>query len=250
MTEWSIGKIKNIKYWTNNFFSIILKAKINNFFAGQFTKLALNINNKKIQRAYSYINPPKNQNYEFYISNIHKGNLTPYLYKLKINDEIMIAKNSLGNFTINNIQSCQNLWMLSTGTGIGPYLSILQDDICFQKFKKIILIHSIRYIENFNYLNLVQKIKRKYNDQFIIQIILTRKININNSILYGYIPDLIKSGKIEHNIGIKIDTNNSHIMLCGNPNMIKQTRIFLEKYKNFSKNLINKKGNITYEQYW
>ncbi|WP_247646095.1 FAD-binding oxidoreductase, partial [Enterobacteriaceae endosymbiont of Donacia piscatrix] len=119
MTEWSIGKIKEIKYWKNNLFSIILKAKINNFFAGQFTKLALKINNKKIQRAYSYINSPKNKNYEFYISNINKGNLTPFLYKLKINDKIMIAKNALGNFTINNINSCKNLWMLSTGTGIG-----------------------------------------------------------------------------------------------------------------------------------
>ncbi|QJC34488.1 ferredoxin--NADP(+) reductase [Enterobacteriaceae endosymbiont of Donacia crassipes] len=250
MTEWSIGKVKDIKYWANNLFSIILKAKVNNFYAGQFTKLALKINDKKIQRAYSYINSPKNKNYEFYISNINNGNLTPYLYKLKINDEIMIAKNALGSFTINNIESCKNLWMLSTGTGIGPYLSILQDNVCFQKFKKIILIHSIRYIENFSYLNLVKKIKQKYYNQLIIKIILTRNVKINNSILYGYIPNLIKNGILENNIGIEINTNNSHVMLCGNPNMIKQTKKFLEHYKNFSKNLINKKGNITYEQYW
>ncbi|QJC36078.1 ferredoxin--NADP(+) reductase [Enterobacteriaceae endosymbiont of Donacia cincticornis] len=250
MTEWSIGKIKDIKYWANDLFSIILKAKVNNFLAGQFTKLALIINDRKIQRAYSYINSPKNKNYEFYISNINKGNLTPYLYKLKINDEILISKNALGNFTINNIESCKNLWMFSTGTGIGPYLSILQDGICFQKFKKIILIHSVRYIENFNYLNLVKKIKQKYSNQLTIKIILTRNINIDHSILYGHIPNLIKNGVLEKNLGIRIDTNDSHVMLCGNPHMIKQTRKFLEQNKNFSKNLINKKGNITYEQYW
>ncbi|QJC35675.1 FAD-binding oxidoreductase [Enterobacteriaceae endosymbiont of Donacia sparganii] len=250
MTEWSIGNIKQIKYWTKNLFSIILNANVNNFFAGQFTKLAIEVNGKKIQRAYSYINSPKNKNHEFYISNIKKGKLSPYLYNLKINDKIMISKNALGTFTLNNIKSCTNLWMLSTGTGIGPYLSILQDNICFKKFTKIILVHSIRYIEDFSYLNLVKKIKKKYYNKLIIQIILTRNININNSILFGYIPDLIKNGKLENKIGIKINNKNSHVMLCGNPEMIKQTQKFLEKNRNLSKNLINKNGNITLEKYW
>ncbi|QJC37306.1 ferredoxin--NADP(+) reductase [Enterobacteriaceae endosymbiont of Donacia thalassina] len=250
MTEWSIGKIKNIKYWTKDLFSIILNAKINNFFAGQFTKLAIEINGKKIKRAYSFINSPKNQNYEFYISNIRKGQLSPYLYNLKINDKIFISKNSSGIFILNNIKSCENLWMFSTGTGIGPYLSILQDGICFKKFSKIILVHSVRYIKDFSYLNLLKKIKQNYFNKLIIQIVLTRKININENILYGYIPDLLKNKKLEKKIGIKINTENSHVMLCGNPKMIKQTRNFLEKNRNLSQNLRNKNGNITFEKYW
>ncbi|QJC34085.1 ferredoxin--NADP(+) reductase [Enterobacteriaceae endosymbiont of Donacia cinerea] len=249
MTEWSIGKIKKIKYWTKNLFSIIINAKIHNFYAGQFTKLALDINGKKIKRAYSYINSPSNQNYEFYISNIKKGKLSPYLYNLGINDKIFISKHASGNLILNNIQPCENLWMLSTGTGIGPYLSILQDKVCFKKFLKIILVHSVRYIEDFNYLNLVKKIEKNYFDKLIIQIILTRNININN-FLYGYIPNLIKNGELEKKIGIKISSHNSHVMLCGNPEMIKQTQDFLEKNKGFSKNLKNKNGNITSERYW
>lgn len=250
MTEWSIGKIKKIKYWTKNLFSIILNAKINNFYAGQFTKLALEINNKKIKRAYSYINSPQNKNYEFYISNVRKGTLSPYLYNLKINDKIFISKNSSGIFILNNIKSCENLWMLSTGTGIGPYLSILQDNICFEKFSKIILVHSIRYIEDFSYLNLLKKIKKKYFNKLLLQIVLTRNININKNILYGYIPNLIKNGKLEEKIGLKINNNNSHVMLCGNPEMIKQTQDFLEKTRNLSKNLRKRSGNITSERYW
>ncbi|QJC32057.1 ferredoxin--NADP(+) reductase [Enterobacteriaceae endosymbiont of Donacia versicolorea] len=250
MTEWIIGNIKDIKYWTKNLFSIILNAEVNNFIAGQFTKLALRINGEKIQRIYSYINSPKDKNYEFYISNIKDGKFTPYLYKLKINDKIMISKNASGIFTLNNIKVCENLWMLSTGTGIGPYLSILQDGICFKKFKKIILVHTIRYINDFNYLYIIKKIKKKYKNKFILQIILTRNSYINNSILYGYIPNLIQSGDLEKKIGIKIHKNNSHIMLCGNPNMIKETRKILEVNKNLSRNFINKSGNITSEQYW
>ncbi|QJC37720.1 ferredoxin--NADP(+) reductase [Enterobacteriaceae endosymbiont of Donacia bicoloricornis] len=250
MTEWSIGKIKKITYWTENLFSIILNAKINNFYAGQFTRLALKINNKKIKRAYSYINSPQNKNYEFYISNIKNGKLSTNLYNLKVNDKIFISKNSSGIFTLNNIKSCENLWMLSTGTGIGPYLSILQDKICFKKFSKIILVHSIRYIKDFSYLNLLKKIQNKYFDQLIIQVILTRNININKNILYGYIPNLIKNGKLEKKIGLKINNNNSHVMLCGNPEMIKQTQNFLEKTRNLSKNLKKQNGNITSERYW
>ncbi|QJC36899.1 ferredoxin--NADP(+) reductase [Enterobacteriaceae endosymbiont of Donacia vulgaris] len=249
MTEWSIGKIKKIKYWTENLFSIIVNAQVNNFSAGQFTKLALDINGKKIKRAYSYINPPSNQNYEFYISNVQKGKLSPYLYNLKINDEIFISKDASGTFILNNIQSCENLWMLSTGTGIGPYLSILQDKVCFKKFTKIILVHSIRYIEDFSYLNLVKNIEKQHFNKLIVQIILTRNIN-NNNFLYGYIPNLIKNGQLEQKIGIKISSQNNHIMLCGHPEMIKQTQNFLEKNKGFSKNLKNKNGNITSERYW
>ncbi|QJC31634.1 ferredoxin--NADP(+) reductase [Enterobacteriaceae endosymbiont of Donacia tomentosa] len=249
MTEWTIGTIKKIKYWTKTLFSIILNAKTNTFIPGQFTKLALKINGKKICRAYSYINCPQNKNHEFYISTITNGKLSPFLYSLKEDDYIMISKNATGVFTLNNIKSCENLWMLSTGTGIGPYLSILQDGNCFNMFKKIILIHSVRYINDHSYLYLVNNIKQKYSNKFIFRTIVTRDSFKNNVTLKGYIPDLIKRGIIEKKIGIKIN-NDSHIMLCGNPNMIRETISILEIDKNLSKNLKDKNGNITSEQYW
>ncbi|QJC29937.1 ferredoxin--NADP(+) reductase [Enterobacteriaceae endosymbiont of Plateumaris sericea] len=251
MTDWVIGKIKKINYWTKNLFSIILNAKVNHFIPGQFTKLSLIIDGKRIHRAYSYINSPENINHEFYIKNIEtKGHLTPYLYKLNNNDEIMISKNASGIFTINNINSCKNLWMISTGTGIGPYLSILQNGSYLEKFKNIILIHAVKYITDLSYINLIDKLKIKFQNKLIIQIITSREKKQNHLLLKGHIPELIKNGVLEKKIGIIINKNNSHIMLCGNPQMVYDTQKLLEENYGLSKNLKNKKGNITVEKYW
>ncbi|QJC28154.1 FAD-binding oxidoreductase [Enterobacteriaceae endosymbiont of Plateumaris braccata] len=250
MTDWVIGKVKKINYWKNNLFSIILNAKINSFIPGQFAKLSLIINGKRIHRAYSYINCPKNINHEFYIKNIDtKGHLTPYLYKLKNNDEILISKNALGTFTINNIQYCENLWMISTGTGIGPYLSILQNGNYLENFKKIILIHAVRYISDLSYINLIYNLKNKFKNKLITQIITSREKKQNN-LLTGHIPELIQNGILEKKIGLLIKKNNSHIMLCGNPQMVYDTQKLLQENYGLSKNLKNKTGNITIEKYW
>ncbi|QJC29496.1 ferredoxin--NADP(+) reductase [Enterobacteriaceae endosymbiont of Plateumaris pusilla] len=250
MTDWVTGKIKKINYWTKNLFTIILNAKINSFIPGQFTKLSLIINGKRIHRAYSYINSPENINQEFYIKNIEKkGHLTPYLYKLNNNDKIMISKNASGFFTVNNIESCKDLWMISTGTGIGPYLSILQNGNYLEKFKRIILIHAVRYITDFSYINLINNLKTKFKNKLIIQIITSREKQQNN-LLNGHIPELMKNGILEKKIGITINKNNSHIMLCGNPQMVYDTQKLLQKNYGLSKNLKNNKGNITIEKYW
>ncbi|QJC28607.1 ferredoxin--NADP(+) reductase [Enterobacteriaceae endosymbiont of Plateumaris consimilis] len=250
MTEWVIGKVKKINYWENNLFTIILNAKVNPFVPGQFTKLSLIINGKRIHRAYSYINCPKNINHEFYIKNVdNKGHLTPYLYKLNYNDKIMISKHALGTFTINNIQNCENLWMISTGTGIGPYLSILQNGNYLENFKKIILIYAVRYISDFSYIYLINNLKNKFKNKLIIQIITSREKQKNN-LLKGHIPELIQNGILEKKIGILIDKNNTHIMLCGNPKMVYDTQNLLQKNYGLSKNLKNKIGNITTEKYW
>ncbi|QJC30808.1 FAD-binding oxidoreductase [Enterobacteriaceae endosymbiont of Macroplea appendiculata] len=251
MTDWITGKIKKIKYWPKNLFSIIIHANINMFLPGQFTKLSLKINNMQVQRAYSYINAPENKNHEFYIKNIICGKLTSYLKSLKYDDNIMIAKQAFGTFTIKNINPCQNLWMISTGTGIGPYLSILQDGQCFKKFKKIILVYSIPNMEYFSYYHLVRSLYKKYHKQLIVQIILTQQHHVNNeNFLYGRIPQLISNKILEHKINIKIHKDSTHIMLCGNPNMIKETKSILQHDYNLKKNYIDLQGHITTEQYW
>ncbi|QJC30384.1 FAD-binding oxidoreductase [Enterobacteriaceae endosymbiont of Neohaemonia nigricornis] len=251
MTDWVVGTVQKTIYWSKELFSIIVKAEVDYFIPGQFAKLSLDINNKNIQRAYSYINAPSNKNNEFYIKNIVKGKLTSYLLNLKYNDKIMISKKALGTFTIKNIHSCDYLWMFATGTGIGPYLSILQDGNDLHKFTKIILVYSIRLIEHYNYINLIKSLKKKYNDKLIIQIVLTKYTNnMDKNILYGRITTLLLNKILEHKIGISISKNTTHVMLCGNPNMIKETQNILQTQYNLTKNYIDLKGHITTEQYW
>ncbi|WP_343155138.1 FAD-binding oxidoreductase [Buchnera aphidicola (Kurisakia onigurumii)] len=245
------AKITKIKKWSEKLFSIRLKSSINNFIPGQFNRIVMKYDDSKetIQRAYSYVNPPNNKNIEFYIVLIPNGKLTTKLYQLKKNDILQIYKNSFGFFTIEEIPTCENIWMIATGTAIGPYLSILQyKKNINKKFKKIILIYAVRYYKDLNYLKLLNKLKKKYKGKLYIQIILSREKKINT--LYGRIPFLLQEKIIEKKIGVFINKDNTHIMLCGNPNMVKQTnKILVEKYF-LKKNLRREPGNITIEHYW
>lgn len=251
MNEWIIGKILKINRWSSTLFSLILDAAINPFQAGQFTRLALSDNNndkKKIQRAYSYVNSPNDKNIEIYIVRVLNGKLSNLLYNLNTGDEIFIKKKSYGFFVLNEIPSCKILWMFATGTGIGPYLSILQEGKEITKFHTIVLTHAVRYYRELNYLPLMKKLYSQYNGKLKIQIILSREKK--NTCLLGRIPSLLENQLLEKTVGFKMDAQTSHVMLCGNPNMIKDTYSFLKNKKNMIKHSRRVKGNITMENYW
>jgi len=241
------------KRWTNNLFSLILNAPIEPFLAGQFTKLAVykkdGSNNKdKIQRAYSYVNAPHEKEIEIYIARVLNGQLSNLLYNLKNGDKILIKKKSFGFFIIDEIPDCETLWMFATGTAIGPYCSILKEGKNLNRFKNIVLIHAVRYQNELIYLPLMKKLQEKYNGKLKIQTILSREKH--ESSLTGRIPFLLTRKILEKNIGLTIHPKNSHVMLCGNPGMVKDTYLFLKSNRNMEKNLRRKKGNITMENYW
>ncbi|NIH41064.1 MAG: ferredoxin--NADP(+) reductase [Buchnera aphidicola (Periphyllus aceris)] len=249
MTFWVPAKIKKIVHWKENLIKISLKAKINKFIAGQFSKILIkNKNDINIQRAYSFVNPPKKKTIKFYITLVKQGKMSKEIILLKENKKILISKNSFGFFTLKEIQPSKNLWMFSTGTAIGPYLSILQEKKDTEKFKKIILVHSVRYFSDLKYLNLIHQIKKKYQNKLKIIITISRENKKN--FLYGRITHLLLNSTLEEIIGTKIKRNNSKVMLCGNPSMVKEMFNILTKNKKMTKNLRKKPGNIIRENYW
>ncbi|BAC24421.1 fpr [Wigglesworthia glossinidia endosymbiont of Glossina brevipalpis] len=248
MTEWVPGKIIKVKNWTDRLFSIILHAPISPFIAGQFAKLKLNINEKYIQRAYSYVNAPKDNNLEFYLVETKLGKFSPVLKSLNTGQKILITKNSSGSFILEMIPDCKNLWMIATGTAIGPYLSILQQGEDLNRFEKIILIHAVRFYKDLSYVEKIYNLKKIYKNKLFVQLIVSREKTKNT--LFGRIPELINNGNLERSLKIYIDLKDTHVMLCGNPNMIHDTYSCLNKKFKMTKNYQNKVGNITSELYW
>ncbi|QCI23004.1 FAD-binding oxidoreductase [Buchnera aphidicola] len=252
MNPWISADILTVKRWTKNLFSLILNASIEPFLAGQFTKLALcdsnMLNQNKIQRAYSYVNAPSEKNLEIYIVRVINGKLSNLLYNLKRGDKIFIKKKAFGFFIIDEVPDCETLWMFATGTGIGPYCSILKEGKNIDRFNHIVLIHAVRYQNELTYLPLMKELYKKYNGKLKIQTITSRENNINS--LTGRIPFLLKNKILEKNIGLSINPETSHVMLCGNPFMVKDTFLFLKNNRNMEKHLRRKKGNITTENYW
>jgi ferredoxin--NADP+ reductase len=252
MNPWINADVLKVKRWTNSLFSLILNASIAPFYAGQYTKLSLydtsTLNKNKIQRAYSYVNAPSEKNIEIYIVRIKNGKLSNLLYNLKNGDKVFIKKQSFGFFIIDEIPDCETLWMFATGTAIGPYCSILKEGKNIDRFNNIVLIHAVRYQNELTYLPLMKKLCTKYNGKLKIQTVISREKNENS--LTGRIPFLLKNKILETHIGLSINPQTSHVMLCGNPLMVKDTCSFLIQNRSMQKHLRRKKGNITMENYW
>lgn len=249
MTIWVTGTVVNIKHWTDQLFTIIVRAPIDMFIAGQFVKIRMNINNAIVQRAYSYLNAPDDPNLEFYITTISTGKMTPFLSSLHVNNTIMLTKKSYGHFVLEEIPNCENLWMLATGTGISPYLSILAShDEKLDKFSNIILIYATKFVKNLNYLSKMMNFKRIYREKLHIQTVLSRERSICS--LNGRIPDLIENDLLEKKIGLNLDIKNSHVMLCGNPAMIRSTKKVLKEKYGMKDHVKRNRGHITQERYW
>ncbi|WP_336749784.1 ferredoxin--NADP(+) reductase [Pantoea vagans] len=248
MAEWVNGEVKEVKNWTDALFSLRVKAPIDPFIAGQFAKLALEIDGERVQRAYSYVNAPKDDLLEFYLVTVPDGKLSPHLQALQPGDQVMVTKEAAGFFVLDEVPECKTLWMLATGTAIGPYLSMLQQGEGLDRFENIVLVHAARYAADLSFLPMMQQLQQRYHGKLHIQTVVSREA-IPSS-LTGRVPALIDNGELERATGLTLDADSSHVMLCGNPQMVRDTQQLLKETREMRKHLKRKPGHITSEHYW
>lgn len=248
MAEWVNGKVTQVKQWTDGLFSLVVNAPIDPFTAGQFAKLALEFDGERVQRAYSYVNAPDDVNLEFYLVTVPEGKLSPRLSQLQPGSDVMVTKEAAGFFVLDEVPDCDTLWMLATGTAIGPYLSILQQGAGLERFNNLVLVHAARFARDLSYLPLMQQLQQRYNGKLRIQTVVSREEAPGS--LTGRVPALIEDGRLEAAIGLTIDAETSHVMLCGNPQMVRDTQQTLKDHRQMRKHLRRKPGHITSEHYW
>ena len=248
MTEkWVQGEVVNVKHWTESLYSVRISAPEVKFIAGQYTKISLNIDNEDIARPYSFVNSPNEDFLEFYSVSVPNGPLSTKLQQLKKGDFINVSPNNNGFLILNEVPLIDNIWMLATGTAIGPYLSILKTKDSWNNFKKVILVHAVRYNNELTYQETISNLKDIYGDRFIYITYVSREDS--ESSLSGRIPESISTGILEKKAGLKILPDNTHVMICGNPEMVQDTTIELKKI-GLKKHRRNSPGHITTENYW
>lgn len=247
MAEWIEGTVVDNIHWSDNLFSLKIAADVDDFTAGQFTSLALDIDGERIARPYSYLSSPGQQPLEFFFYTATDGVLSNALVKLNQGDSVWVKKQSNGFFVLDEVPAADDLWMIGTGTGVAPYFSILNDDEVWQNYKRIVLIHGVRKQSDLRYQEMVEKLSHRYKDRFLFQAFTTREETAGA--INGRIPATIEDGSLEKLLGLPLDLEKSQIMLCGNPDMVKDCTDIL-KEKGFSKNRRRTPGQITVENYW
>lgn len=246
MANWIDGQVTHIKWWNDKLFSLTVSASLPSYKAGQFTKLAMTIEDKKIARAYSFVNTPSNNNlHEFLLVTVEDGLLSPPLSDLKKGDTLQIAEQASGFFTLDEVPESDTLWLLATGTAIGPFLSMLGDDAIWQKYKHVVLVHGVRKHTDLVYQQQICDLCSKHPLTFV-PVISQEKWPDG---LQGRITNAITSGELFSHVKVTPTPQNSQFMLCGNPEMVKETTQLLLDL-GFTRNRRAKPGNITVEQYW
>ncbi|KFZ39212.1 ferredoxin-NADP reductase [Shewanella mangrovi] len=232
--------------WNERLFSLRLSASLQ-FEAGQFVKLSLPAEERRLARAYSLINPPGTNYSEVLAMEVPDGQLSPRLHQLQAGDWVDITTSATGFLTLSEIPAQgEHLWMLATGTGVGPFLSILQAPQVWQRFSKVILIYGIRQASDLAYRELIGQLQVQHK-QFHFLSAMTQELHPDS--FAGRITTGISSGELEQMLGIALSPDQSQIMMCGNPEMIKECNLLLSE-RGFSKNLRRKPGQITTEKYW
>ena len=241
------GIVVENKHWTDNLYSLRVEATTSPFKAGQFGKLALMIDGERVARPYSYVNAPDDPIKEFYSIAVPDGSLSSQLAALQSGDPVLVAKSPAGFLVLDEVPQSKHCWLISTGTGIGPFLSILKTAEPWQRFEKIILIHAVRKVEEATYRDTIKQFADQHSEQFISLHFVSREDT--DFALPGRIPAAIQDGSLEQRVGCQLNAADSQVMLCGNPAMVKDmTKTLL--IKGMSKNLRRTPGQITVESYW
>jgi ferredoxin/flavodoxin---NADP+ reductase len=247
MSKWVEGKVINLRQWTAELYSVQLEAEISPFTAGQFTRIALEIDGEMVARPYSFVNGPDNPLYEFYFITVKDGPLTGELVKLNPGDPLFIAPKGAGFFVLDEVPQADTLWMLSTGTAIGPFLSIMTTEAAWERYKKIVLVHAVRTIDELVYSDEIRQQLEKHPDQLQFVPFVSREDT--DFAIKGRVPAAIEDGQLEERTGLTLSADNSQVMICGNPAMVRDTQSVLEA-RGLKKNKRRDPGQITTEQYW
>ncbi len=251
MAAWIEGKVAGKRHWTSSLFSLRVSAPEVTFVAGQFGRIALPAppghKEAMIGRPYSFVNPPQAQPHEFYFIVLPEGPLTPRLAALDVGDPVWLAPRANGFFSIDEVAGADVLWCLSTGTGIGPFLSMLRTEGAWDKFQRIVLVHAVRHAQELSYLDEIAGVGRARAGAFTYVPMVSRETHPDA--LSGRIPAAIAEGRLEARAGIALSPENSHAMLCGNPAMVDDTQKLLAT-RGMRRHRRKEPGHVTVETYW
>ena len=239
--KWLTARVIENRHWTQSLFSLRVEAPPIRFEAGQFVRIALDIEGQRVARAFSFVNAPQDALLEFYGVIVPEGPLSPRLALLNAKDPLYVAPNPAGFLVLSEVPDADTLWLVSTGTGIAPFLSILKTETPWKRFRNVVLVHAVRRADELTYRELIQNTPARY-------VTFVSRESAPAS-LAGRIPAAIADGRLEAAAGLPLTPETSHVMLCGNPQMLKDATAALAA-RGMRKHRRRAPGHITVESFW
>ncbi|MEP7156639.1 MAG: ferredoxin--NADP reductase [Betaproteobacteria bacterium] len=225
------------------------------FTPGQFARIGIRLaGGEIIWRAYSIVSAPHEPFLEFFLVIVPTGEFSSKVGKFNVGDTMLVEQLPQGFLTVDRFKQPgreQDLWLIATGTGLAPYVSMLRDAAVWKRFEHIVLVLSVRDRGDLGYVEELEQLAAAHGgpDMAKFHFVKTLTRDTLHGALNGRINALAESGQLESASGVPLSDARSRFMLCGNPEMVEGMRALL-KARGFRMNRRLEPGHIIVENYW
>ena len=226
-------RVLSVHHWTDRLFTFTTTRDASlRFSNGHFTMIGLRVNDKPLLRAYSIASANYEEHLEFLSIKVEEGPLTSRLQHIRVGDPILVGRKPTGTLLIDYLLPGKRLYLLSTGTGLAPFMSIIRDPQTYERFEQIVLVHGVRQVDELAYHDLMvdHLPKHEFLGQMVQRKLLyyptvTRESYRN----MGRVTDLMKSGKLFADLTLEaLRREEDRVMICGSPGMLTDLKAMLE----------------------
>lgn len=252
MTAFTEARVLSVHHWTDRLFSFTTTRDASvRFSNGHFTMIGLRVNDKPLLRAYSIASPNYEDHLEFLSIKVEQGPLTSRLQHIQVGDAIVVGRKPTGTLLIDYLLPGRRLYLLATGTGLAPFMSIVQDPQTYEKFEQVVLVHGVRTVGELAYREFLTEtlpanewLGEVVREQLHYHPTVTREPFVN----MGRISDLLSSGQLAAACGPSpLDPAHDRAMLCGSPAMLKDLKQILEQ-RGFTEGNTSRPGDFVIER--
>jgi ferredoxin/flavodoxin---NADP+ reductase len=234
MSAWNVEQVMSVRHWTDTLFSFTLsRDPAFRFRSGQFTMIGLRVDGKPLLRAYSMVSAAWEDTLEFLSIKVPNGPLTSRLRHVQPGTEVLVGRKPVGTLLPENLLPGRNLYLLGTGTGLAPFMSLIRDPDVYERFERVVLVHGCRFVAELAYSEMIERTLPA--DEFLGPMLANRLIYYPTVTRepfrnQGRISTLIENGKLASDVGLPpIDPALDRVMLCGSPGLLGDMGRYLER---------------------
>lgn len=245
--------ILDVRHWTDAYFSFTCTRDDGfRFENGQFVMIGLEVEGRPIMRAYSIASPNWDEHLEFFSIKVQNGPLTSRLQHIKPGDSLLLSRKPTGTLLITDVHPGGNLYLLSTGTGLAPFLSIIRDPETYERFDKIIVTHGVRNADDLTYRDYIERELPRHEylgEQVRNKLLYYPAVSREPFAHRGRITELMASGQMQRDLGLPdINPVTDRAMICGSPGMLSDFRTLLDTRGLAASPKIGRPGHYVFER--
>ena len=252
MSAFNEERVLSVHHWTDRLFTFITTRDPSlRFSNGHFTMIGLRVNDKPLLRAYSIVSANHEEHLEFLSIKVPDGPLTSRLQHIKVGDTVIVGRKPTGTLLIDYLNPGKRLYLLATGTGLAPFMSIIRDPDTYERFEQVILVHGVRQVDELAY---HEFLTRHLPEHEFLGDMVKRQLRYYPTVTresyehMGRVTELMESGKLFADLGLpRLDPAQDRAMICGSPAMLRDLKAMLEA-RGFKEGNTSKPGDFVIER--